>query len=259
MKKYFFLVSLMMVVFLWLGSVTNGQNNNSTASYQWTQGQWGTPTQTQWGTVWWSADLQCSEIDNDRTTLADGLSDCPAWSIVVWQDESWKRCCWPITSSPTTNTNTSTTTTNNWQPCTPPNDLWGNSHVNSITQQCVCNDGWTKINNVCMSCKAPWVCCGIKLNTSVPFIGNCIESKEQNPNSNVTDETAFPVLMWSLTKILVTVILIISFVLIIVGGIMIATGDPSGGKKMIMKVVIGIALLGASGVILRLINPNFFG
>jgi len=53
--------------------------------------------------------------------------------------------------------------------------------------------------------------------------------------------------------------LIVSFVLIIVGGIMIATGNPSGGKKMIMKVVVGIALLGASGVILRLINPNFFG
>jgi len=40
---------------------------------------------------------------------------------------------------------------------------------------------------------------------------------------------------------------------------MIATGNPSEGKKMIIKVVIGIALLGASGVILRLINPNFFG
>ncbi|MEI6118918.1 MAG: hypothetical protein WCP92_07000 [bacterium] len=62
-----------------------------------------------------------------------------------------------------------------------------------------------------------------------------------------------------MTKILVTLILITSFVLIIIGGIMIATGNPSGGRKMIMNVVIGIALLGASGVILRLINPNFFG
>ncbi|MEI7919487.1 MAG: hypothetical protein WCH65_04760 [bacterium] len=45
---------------------------------------------------------------------------------------------------------------------------------------------------------------------------------------------------------LVTVILIVSFVLILIGGIMITTGNPSGGKKMIINVVIGIALLGAS-------------
>lgn len=74
----------------------------------------------------------------------------------------------------------------------------------------------------------------------------------------VTSEDAFPVLMGSLTQILVTIILIVSFVLIIIGGIMISTGNLSGGKSLIIKVVIGIALLGASGVILRLINPNFF-
>ena len=62
-----------------------------------------------------------------------------------------------------------------------------------------------------------------------------------------------------MTKILVTVILIISFVLIVVGGIMISIGKASEGKKMITNVIVGIALLGASGVILRLINPNFFG
>jgi hypothetical protein len=48
-------------------------------------------------------------------------------------------------------------------------------------------------------------------------------------------------------------------VLIIIWGIMISTGDPAWGKKLIIKVVMGIALLGASWVILRLINPNFFG
>jgi hypothetical protein len=53
--------------------------------------------------------------------------------------------------------------------------------------------------------------------------------------------------------------LIVSFLLIVIGGIMISTGNPKWGKDMIMKVIIGIALLGASGVILRLINPNFFG
>ena len=125
-----------------------------------------------------------------------------------------------------------------------------------------CPDWTKKIDNVCEPCNKKWVCCGISLNTSVPFIGKCIEDTTGSVSPDetwVTWDQAFPVLMWSLTKILVTVILILSFVLIVIGGIMIATGDPSGGKKMIIRVVIGIALLGASGVILRLINPNFFG
>lgn len=153
-----------------------------------------------------------------------------------------------------------------WQPIVTedPNACNGkpNSHLNSITQKCVCNGWYKDIDNVCVSCKAPWVCCGVQLNTSVPFIGNCIEDDSANVGAGettVTWATAFPVLMWSLTKILVTVILILSFVLIVIWGIMITTGNPSGGKSMIIKVVVGIALLGASGVILRLINPNFFG
>ncbi len=103
------------------------------------------------------------------------------------------------------------------------------------------------------------MCCGIKLNTSVPFIGNCIESKKHNAVSGIEESQAFPILMSGLVQLLVTVILIVSFILIIVGGIMIATGNPSEGKKLILKVVTGIAILGASGVILRLVNPNFFG
>lgn len=133
--------------------------------------------------------------------------------------------------------------------------------------RCACPDaGGIKqiaVDGVCKKCNADDVCCGVKLNTKVPFIGNCIESKKDyvggNSETSVTWEEAFPVLMWSLTKILVTVILIVSFLLIVAGGIMIATGDPAGGKKMIIKVVVGIAILWASWVILRLINPNFFG
>ncbi len=127
---------------------------------------------------------------------------------------------------------------------------------------CVCPTWFKNVNNECKSCKDSWVCCGIQLNTSIPFIGNCIENSATDRGDGelaVSGTTAFPVLMWSMTKILVTVILIISFVLIVVGGIMISIGKASEGKKMITNVIIGIALLGASGVILRLINPNFFG
>jgi hypothetical protein len=142
--------------------------------------------------------------------------------------------------------------------------IWWTRNVANI---CVCEDlpdgtQQKNVNWTCKKCSDPWVCCGISLNTSVPFIGKCIENSTGSQGSDetkVTWETAFPVLMWSMTKILVTVILILSFVLIVVWGIMIATGNPSWWKKMIINVAIGIALLWASGVILRLINPNFFG
>ncbi|MFA7298839.1 MAG: hypothetical protein WC010_04305 [Candidatus Absconditabacterales bacterium] len=141
--------------------------------------------------------------------------------------------------------------------CSPPI----NGKMNSFNI-CSCPTGTKNVKGTCELCSKKGVCCGVELNTNVPFIGKCIESDTANKSSdetNVTGESAFPVLLGSLTKILVTIILIVSFVLIIIGGIMISTGDPAGGKKMIIKVVIGIALLGASGVILRLINPNFFG
>jgi hypothetical protein len=72
------------------------------------------------------------------------------------------------------------------------------------------------------------VCCGVELNTDVPFIGKCLEDQAYSGNDPtvVSEEDAFPVLMSSLTQILVTVILIVSFLLIVIGGIMISTGNP---------------------------------
>ena len=149
--------------------------------------------------------------------------------------------------------------TASWMPCNPP--YWW--EINSFWM-CWCPDGKKDVDWTCKLCSEKWVCCGVELNTAVPFIGKCIESDtgtgyKSSDETWVTSAKAFPVLMWSLTKILVTLILITSFVLIIIGGIMIATWDLPWGKKMIINVVIGIALLGASWVILRLINPNFFG
>lgn len=145
-----------------------------------------------------------------------------------------------------------------------------------------------------LTCKKPWeepvggkcicvpkagVCCGIKLNTTVPFIGKCIQMissadekilKDNNKRNisdetlQVTENTAFPRLMLWLTKILVTVILLASFLAIIVAGVMMAASGAkeewySQWTKIIGSVIAALALLGASGVILRLINPNFFG
>lgn len=124
---------------------------------------------------------------------------------------------------------------------------------------CACTGWYIRINKKCVDCTDPGVCCGVKLNTSIPFIGNCIETKAQDATNGLNDGEAFPLLMGMLTKILISVILITSFVLIVVAGVMIATGNPKWGKDMIVKVAVGLAILWASGVILRLINPNFFG
>ena len=125
----------------------------------------------------------------------------------------------------------------------------------------------------------PGICCGISLNTTVPFIGKCIQMlsaaekkilsakwlwNTSTTTMLVTGDTAFPALMLWLTKILVTVILLASFIAIIVAGVMMAaSGDKeewyTNGTKIIGSVIAALALLGASGVILRLINPNFFG
>lgn len=118
----------------------------------------------------------------------------------------------------------------------------------------------------CENCSDPWVCCGIKLNTNVPFVGKCIRlgtDPSSTDTTVVTEVTAFPVLMWALTKIMTTFILLICFGGILVGGVMVAssgweTARASEGKKLIGKIVMAMALLWASGIILHLINPNFF-
>lgn len=276
MKKYFLFISLFTLVFLWLG------NNYSFA--QWTIGIWWFCTENFNCQSWlmclanqcitdpsaWNNNTQ-SCIENafpstcpSNQTCIGGIcintptSDCGSCrKLITPQDiaqgcdytkESQKSCndwwiwCCPMAAGTT---------------CLSPH-WW---EVNALWF-CACPTWFKNVNNECKHCSDPNVCCGISLNTSIPFIGNCIEDNFANRGpgeTSVTWATAFPVLMWSLTKILVTFILIISFVLIIVGGIMIATGNRKWWMDMIRKVVIGIALLGASGVILRLINPNFFG
>jgi hypothetical protein len=69
--------------------------------------------------------------------------------------------------------------------------------------------------------------------------------------------------MGALMNIVMTASLIIGFVMILVGGIMMTTEglNPNGfkqGKAMIIKVGTVLALIGLSGVILKLINPTFF-
>lgn len=125
-----------------------------------------------------------------------------------------------------------------------------------------CRNSWWPVERC--SCKAVW---WISLNTNVPFVGNCISLRATpgwwSNTTIVTPTTAFPRLLAWLTKIVMTIILIFCFMAIIAGGVLISMGGASEeqakkGKDLIKHVVMALALLGASGVILRVINPSFF-
>jgi uncharacterized membrane protein YcjF (UPF0283 family) len=105
----------------------------------------------------------------------------------------------------------------------------------------------------------------------VPFIWDCIEMTTQNSTewnnwdtSYINQLNAFPFLMMGLSKILVTVILIFSFLVVIAAGLMMVTWvyeewNYSKWLGRIKKVVVALILLWSSGLILKLINPTFFG
>lgn len=266
MKKYFLLISLFTLVFLWLGNnYSFGQQSTCDLSLSTCDNDYACES-IFCGECGWTrnnSNHQCTDPNVDpnvtqRRTTCNNQNITSSNVSYVNKDVDGN-CCSQWWAVPWLNTCDPTKLVENQQgmPCDPPTG-W---NINSVGF-CSCPTWFKNVNDECKPCSDPNVCCGISLNTSIPFIGNCIEDDVANRGpgeTSVTWTTAFPVLMWSLTKILVTLILIISFVLIIIWGIMIATGNPSWGKKMIMNVVVGIALLWASWVILRLINPNFFG
>ena len=115
-----------------------------------------------------------------------------------------------------------------------------------------------KINMNGMEKTCPRWCCWIKLNTNFPIIGNCIST-----GGGTDARNAFPTMIWALTKIAMALVFIVCFILIIVAWIMRAwawwdSSQKTKAKNLIKKVAITILLLWFSGVILRLINPNFF-
>lgn len=96
----------------------------------------------------------------------------------------------------------------------------------------------------CVAC--PW----IRLNTNIPFIWNCI------PTSTQTE--VFPVFIGGLIQFTMSLLVLIWFICIIVGGVKISLWDTWWWRDLIMKVVYAMAALWASWVILKIINPNFF-
>lgn len=200
---------------------------------------------TSYGAPSYSANMEPSVVRQLQKALNDAncgtATDCKFWNWTIKSIMS----CEPEKKAVAANT------TNECDTC----DTTKNKCDESTDNKCVCDP----IKD----------CCGVKLNTNVPFIWNCIQlvwsesegSSDRNTTS-VTEQTAFPVLMMWLTKILVTVILLVSFIAIIVAWVMIASSWwwdwATQWRKLIWSVVAALALLWASWVILRLINPNFF-
>lgn len=114
----------------------------------------------------------------------------------------------------------------------------------------------------------------IKLNTDFPFIWNCINitksgrpvdqiSTSDGTVSIIREDSIFPVLLTALSKIVMSLILLGCFILLIVGGFelitwqsVISAGDGMGKIKVVLA---ALALLGTASVILKVVNPNFFG
>lgn len=113
-----------------------------------------------------------------------------------------------------------------------------------------CKDKDGKTSESCV-CKCNW---GIVLNTDFPFIGRCIDKSgndKDGKSSLIGISSAF-------TNIMMTLILTAWFAMVIRGWVQIAMGQVKEGRQKIVNVVIAFAGLGSLGILLRLINPNFF-
>lgn len=234
------------------------KDNEISASSDWTCSIWYTKSTN---TIWCCMKMTQS---NDCKDAIKGCWNIPRGQPLVSAD------CNPSKCSCFTQSNCSSV---NWTESNNQCTVWNISKP-------ICPEKWT-CNNACSdkeicdpdtwecTCDPSKWCCWVELNTDVPFIWKCIEmwtssstASADGKTTNVNSLNAFPVLMWWLSKIMITVILILSFIAVIAGWVMM-TGDGlmwsySSGKKLIFKVLAWLVLLGASWIILKLINPNFF-
>lgn len=117
----------------------------------------------------------------------------------------------------------------------------------------------------------PWVCGEyalddkeyIILNTNVPFVWRCIKKEFNEGGQDTNVSNVFPKLMANMIRIVMVVLVVWWFLWILVWWFMIAANGAFGtkqtGVKLILGIIAGLILLWASGILLNLINPNFFG
>ena len=140
-------------------------------------------------------------------------------------------------------------------------DWWDDWWTLTCSWDLILNASWDK----CI-CDSENFCCWIQLNTVVPFIWDCIElntDSNREDTTSVNNVTAFPILMQWLMKILMSVIMVFSFLMVIVSWLLMTawafqTNSFDKWKKILKNVIISLLLLWCSWLILSLINPNFF-
>lgn len=201
----------------------------------------------------------CKKINSNWMVLS--WSTCNEWYVL-----EWNACCKP---------NECEKPVVSWS-C----DSYGSGYnlewtccVFDCSQWKNCSSGKVRSTGSCKCvCDPNQWCCGVQLNLSMPFIWDCIEMTSSNDvNSSdrdwvitVNQLNAFPYLIQGISKILVTLILIFSIIVVIVAWLMMTTSVANewNYKKwtdLLKKVIISLILLWTSWLILKLINPSFFG
>ena len=103
----------------------------------------------------------------------------------------------------------------------------------------------------------------IRLNTDIPFVGRCIK-KDTDPATVETNYgNVFPKLVGGLMRVVMAAVVIIGFLAILVGWFMMTAGWVKQDlvnkwRDLIIKVIGWLVLVWLLGIILNLINPNFF-
>ena len=231
----------------------------------WTVPSWWVNQWNWWNNAWWSNE-SCD------CTVLPLSEDCYMECNSQWNNGWWNNTCHHLLQS--------------WWTC----ELWYREWTASDGSACcvlVCESGslswdanWDYICESCIPgetipneshtrciCDPNFKCCWVQLNNVIPFIWDCIEMNAESNRDNTTNVnsvTAFPILMQWLMKILMSVIMIFSFLMIIVAWLMIVSWAFgwnwfATGKKIIKNVIISLILLWCSWLILSLINPSFFG
>ena len=217
---------------------------------------------------WWrwvyNGAIQCCVDSGSCTNPPASPWQC-SWNLVL---DSAGQCCITCANPADSSWNCQSWYTLQWSCCFADN-MCGEDQINQWWQCKACEEEWTKPNEPhtrCI-CDPDKKCCGVQLNNVVPFIWDCIEMNAESSRDNTTNVnsvTAFPILMQWLMKILMSVIMIFSFLMIIVAWLMIVSWAFgwnwfATGKKIIKNVIISLILLWCSWLILSLINPSFFG
>ena len=263
----------------WNASWSNASwSNASWSNASWSNASWSNASwsNASWSNAsWWDETLtETSELNEQEDLDCEWEDDCSLWEE-SWEDErrnnpellDWHGRC--------SNSNDISLNTENVNYINILEDgsccfdrWWFTPSCPCVEPESGCGDDKTRSDEKCKCVCNPEVkCCGIQLNTVVPFIWDCIEMNadtSREDTTSVNSVTAFPILVQWLMKILMSAIMVFSFLMVIVAWLSMITWAFLGWNfkhwiDILKNVIISLILLWCSWLILSLINPSFFG